>query len=108
MSALLCPVIEIRAALFVEENDQLPRCQGRFHFAQINLALRAARGDQFGSTGEKFARAAFVIVDVRMLVADDAVKRLAKLCQGQGIGRCSVEEEKDITVDFEKFTDAIT
>ena len=83
-------------------------CQRRFHFAQINLALRAARGNQFGSARVKFARAAFVIVDVRVLMADDAVKRLAKLCQRQGVGRRPVKNEEDVAIDFEKLTDAIT
>ena len=82
--------------------------QGRLHFAQINLPLRAGRWNQFGSTGVKFARAAFVIVDVRVLVADDTLKWLAQLCQRQRVGGRPIGDEKNVAIDFKKFTDAIT
>ena len=84
----------------------LPR-QGRFHFAQINLPLRAGRWNQFGSTGVKFARAAFVVLDMRVLVADDTVKWLAKLCQRERVGCRPIGDEKNVAIDFKKFTDAI-
>src|SRR5205807_10654577 len=47
MSALLYPIIEIGAALFVEENDQLARCQ---------TVLRSAEAKDFyaGSPGDFF------------------------------------------------------
>jgi hypothetical protein len=82
--------------------------QGRFHFAQINLPLRAGRWNQFGSTCVKFARAAFVVVDMRVLVTDDTVKWLAKLCQRERVGGRPIGDEKNVAIDFKKFTDAIT
>jgi len=82
--------------------------QGRFHFAQINLPLRAGRWNQFGSTCVKFARAAFVVVDMRVLVTDDTVKWLAKLCQRERVGCRPIGDEKNVAIDFKKFTDAIT
>src|SRR5258708_21548363 len=81
---------------------------GRFHLAQINLPLRAGRWNQFGSTCVKFARAAFVVVDMRVLVADDTVKWLAKLCQRERVGCRPSGDEKNLAIDFKKFTDAIT
>src|SRR5439155_906625 len=41
-------------------------------------------------------------------MADDAVKRLAKLCQRCRVGRCAVEDKKDVTIDFEELTNTIT
>jgi len=64
--------------------------------------------NQFASTGVKFARAAFIIVDMRVLVTDDAVKWLTKLCQCQRVGCRPIEDEKNVAIDFKKFTDAIT
>ena len=76
--------------------------QRRLHFAQINLAVRAAGGNQLRSASIKFTRAAFVIFDVRVLMTDDAVKGLAKLCQGERIRGRSVEDKKNVAIDFEK------
>jgi hypothetical protein len=39
---------------------------------------------------------------VRVLVTEDAVKGLAKLCQGERIGGRSVEDKENVTIDFEK------
>src|SRR5207248_8494348 len=82
--------------------------QGRFHFAQINLPLRAGRWNQFGSTCVKFARAAFVVVDMRVLVTDDTVKWLAKLCQRERVGGRPIGDDKNVAIDLKKFPDATT
>src|SRR5205823_9048892 len=69
---------------------------------------RAVRCNQFGSACVKFARAAFVVVDMRVPVTDDAVKRLAKLCERERVGGRPIGDEKNVAIDFKKFTDAIT
>src|SRR5258708_35901832 len=81
---------------------------GRFHFAQINLPLRAGRWNQFGSTCVKFARAAFVVVDMRVLVTDDTVKWLAKLCQRERVGGRTIGDDKNVAFEFKKISAAIT
>ena len=53
-------------------------------------------------------RATFVIVDVRVLVADDTLKWLAQLCQRQRVGGRPIGDEKNVAIDFKKFTDTIT
>src|SRR2546423_1437173 len=80
MPALLCPIIEISAALFVEENDQLARCQ---------TVLRSAEAKDFyaGSPGDFFRR--------------------SSKCRDRVRGR-PIGDEKNVAIDFKKFTDAIT
>ena len=46
----------------------------RFGLANIDLAVSAPDQEQFRSAGEKFRRAAFVGLNVSVLMADDAAK----------------------------------
>jgi len=41
-------------------------------------------------------------------VTDDTVKWLAQLCQRQRVGGRPIGDEKNVAIDFKKFTDAIT
>src|SRR3977135_4571878 len=43
-----------------------------------------------------------------VFVTDDAVKWLTKLRQRQRVGCRPIEDEKNVAIDFKKFTDAIT
>src|SRR6266704_2121686 len=74
----------------------------RFRFADIDLAVRSPREEQF-RPGEKFRRAALVGFDMCMLMTNDAMERLAKLRQRQRIRRGAVENKKYFAVDFEHF-----
>ena len=51
---------------------------GICNFGRVDLAVCTAHCQQLGAVGKKFAGAAFVGFDVRRLVADDAVVRLAE------------------------------
>jgi hypothetical protein len=44
---------------------------------------------------------------MRVLVTDNTVKWLAKLCQRERVGCRSIGDEKNVAIDFKKFTDAI-
>src|SRR2546423_808895 len=81
--------------------------QRRLHFAQIDLAVHAARRNQLRSASVKLASAALVIFDVRVFMTDDAVKGLAKLCQGERICGRSVEDKKNVAIDVEKLAHPI-
>ena len=74
----------------------------RFDFFEIDLAGGSSNQQQFGTAGEKFRRAAFVGLDVRLLVTNHAVKRLAKLGQGKGVGRGAVEDQIGLAISLEE------
>src|SRR5207248_7993163 len=56
---------------------------------------------------EKFRRAAFVGLNVRMPVTDDALERFAQLRERQRVRHRAGKNKINIAVDFEDFTDAI-
>src|ERR1700730_16121492 len=84
----------------------LPR-DDRIRFADVDLAIRAANQQQLRSSREKFRRAAFIGLNVRMLVADDAVERLAKLRQRECVGRGAIENKKYLAIRFKNLTHKI-
>src|SRR2546428_2506182 len=79
----------------------------RFCLADVNFAIGAADQKQFRSSGEKFRRAAFVGLNVGMLVTDHALERLAQLRERQRVRRRAGENKIDIAVGLEDFTDPI-
>src|SRR5437879_13468790 len=83
-------------------------CDDRLRFADVDLAVRAADHEQLRSSREKFRRAAFIGLDVRVLVANDAVERLAKLRQRECVGRGAIKDKKHLTVGFENLAHQIT
>ncbi len=60
------------------------------------LAVLARRAEELGAVGEEFGRAALVLDDVRVLVADDAVVGLAARGERERVGRGAVEDEEDL------------
>src|SRR5438105_10721620 len=62
---------------FVRVHFRLAR-DDRFHFVDVDLAITAANEQQLRAAREKLRRAAFVSLDVRVLMTDDAVKWLTK------------------------------
>ena len=63
----------------------------------------AGCAQELGAVGEKFRCAAFVVDDMGMLVADDAVIRLAARGEREGIGGRAVEDEENLRrIGFEK------
>src|SRR5437762_10922298 len=78
-------------------------CQRGFHFLQIQLSILSSSWNQLGATGKKFAGAAFVILDVCVLVTEDAMKWLAKLGQGERIRSSTAECEINIAIPLEQF-----
>src|SRR5207244_10012575 len=79
----------------------------RFCLADVNFAIGAADQKQFRSSGEKFRRAAFVGLNVGMLVTDHALERLAQLRERQRVRRRAGENKINIAVGLEDFTDPI-
>jgi hypothetical protein len=63
----------------------------RFGLADVDLAIASAHYEQSGAFREKFRCAAFIDPNVRMFMTDNAVKRLAELCQGERVGRGAVK-----------------
>src|SRR6266436_3920403 len=92
-------------------------CDDRLRFANVDLvchwtdslprAVGAANQQQLRSSREKFRRAAFIGLNVRLLVADDAVERLAKLRQRESVGRGAIENKKHLTVGLENLAHKI-
>ena len=71
------------------------------------LPVLAVDDQQLRAVGEELRRAAFVGLDVRQLVADDAVIRLAERRQRQGVGRRAVEDEEDFAIGLEQLAERI-
>ena len=65
------------------------------------FALGAGGDEDLGAVGEKLRRAAFIGLDVRVVVADDAVIALAERGEGEGVGGGAVEDEEDVAVGLE-------
>src|SRR4030095_2369289 len=82
-------------------------CDGRLHLADVALPIRAANQKQLRSFREKFRRAAFVGVKMGILMADNAVERLAELSERQRICRRAIENKVNVAIGLEDFTDAI-
>src|SRR5216684_2428907 len=92
-------------------------CDDRLRFANVDLvchwtdslprAVGAANQQQLRSSREKFRRAAFIGLNVRMLVADDAMKRLAKLCERECVGRGAVKNKIYVTIRLENLAHEI-
>ena len=81
--------------------DSLLPQNRRFHLRQVELPVGARDRKKLRAAGEKFRSAAFVRFDVRLLVANDAVIRPAKLCERQRVRRRSVEDEKHFAIGLE-------
>ena len=79
-------------------------CQRRFHFVQIQLSVLSSSRNQLGATCEKFAGAAFVIFNVRVLVTENAVKWLAELGQGKRVRSGAVKGKINIAIRLEEFS----
>ena len=82
----------------------------RDHFrgrGEIDLAIGAADPEQLRAAGKKLRRAAFIRLDVRTLVTKNAVKRPAKLREGERVGPGAVEDEKGFALSLENLIDLI-
>ena len=60
----------------------------------VNLAALPRDADQLRTAGEEFRRAAFVVMNVRFLVAEHGLERLSQRRQGKRIGGGSGRDEK--------------
>ena len=78
--------------------------QRGFDVFQIKFPVCASRRNQFRAAGKKLGRAALVRLAMRVFVADNAVKRAAKLCQGERIRRRPVEGQENFAVSLENVT----
>ncbi len=79
----------------------------RLHRVGRQLAVGALGGQQLGTVGEELGAAALVRLDVRQLMADDGVVRLAQRGQRQRIGGGAIEDEKDFAIGLEQIADAV-
>ena len=61
---------------------------------RIDFSVVTGQHQHLRAVGEEFGRAAFVAFDVRGLVAQDAVIRLAH-SEGEGVGGGAIENEED-------------
>ena len=82
-------------------------CDHLFCLADVDLAIGAANQKQLRSFREKFRSATFVGLNVGILVTGNAVERLAKLRECQGVCCRAIENETDVAISLEDFTDAI-
>jgi hypothetical protein len=71
------------------------------------LAVPALRREQLRAAREELRAAAFVGLDMRQLVADHGVIRLAQRRQRERVGRRAVEHEEDFAVGLEQVADAV-
>src|SRR5438105_9679483 len=78
-------------------------CQRGFHFVQIELSVLSSRRNELRATREKLARTAFVVLNVRVLVTDHAVKWLAELRESERVRSRAVECEINIAIRLEQF-----
>src|SRR6266404_8369232 len=76
--------------------------QRGFHSVQIELSILSSSWNQLGATRKKFAGAAFVILDVRVLMTEHAVKWLAELGQGERVRSRAVEGQINIAIRLEQ------
>ena len=74
---------------------------------RIDFSVVTGQHQHLRAVGEEFGRAAFVAFDVRGLVAQDAVVRLAHGGEGEGVGGGAIENEEDLTLRFEDVADEI-
>ena len=81
--------------------------QQRFCVTNVDLTICAVDQKQFRSAREKFRRAAFVGLNVRTLVTDHALERLAQLCECQRVSCRSGQDKINIAVGLKDFTDSI-
>ena len=79
----------------------------RFDRREVELAIRAARREQLRAAGEELRRAAFIRLDMRMLVADDAVKRPAELREREAVRGRAVEDEEHLAIRLENLAHQI-
>jgi hypothetical protein len=61
-------------------------CHDCLHLAQIDLASISGDQEKLRTFGEKFRRPALIDLDMRLLVTNDAMKRLTDLSQGERVG----------------------
>src|SRR6267378_6289644 len=78
-------------------------CQRGFHFVQIELSVLSSRRNELRATREKLARAAFVVLDVRVLVTEHAVKWLAELRHSERVRSRAVKCKINIAIRLEQF-----
>ncbi len=67
----------------------------------VEFAVWAGGHEDLGAVGKKFGGAALIGLDVRIVVADDAVVALAEGGEGEGIGGGPVENEEYLAVGLE-------
>src|SRR5437660_4613130 len=72
-----------------------------------DFTVLALKQQDFGSVGKEFRRATLVALDVRELMAEDAVIGLAQRGERKGIGSRAIEDEKDLAFRFKYVTDQI-
>src|SRR4051794_5909063 len=85
--------------------NAMPAAEDTCEAGGREFATGAGYRDDLAAAREKFRRAAFVGVDVRHLVANDAVVAPAKLGERQRIGRRAVEYKEDRALRREELVD---
>ena len=78
-----------------------PLMHGAVDGLRVNLPVRARQQQDLGAVGEELRRAALGGLDVRLLVAQNAVIRLAQRGQRKRVGRGAVEDEEHLAVGLE-------
>ena len=80
---------------------------GVFDGLGFDFPVRAWQQQDLGAVGKELGRAALGGLDVRQLVAEDAVVRLAERGQRKRIGRGAVEDEEHLAVGLEYVADQV-
>ena len=82
--------------------QHLGRCR------EIEPAVFAPDGQQFGAPGKKLRRPTFVRLDVGALMTKDALERPAELREAEGIGRRTVEDDEGLAIGLKNFAHLCT
>jgi flagellar assembly protein FliH len=96
-------VVRVNEQLYEAARERIERLakQSGFDILQIKFAVCAPGRNQFRAAREKLRGAALVCLAMCVFVANDSVKRPAKLGQGQGIRRGSIKGQEDFAIGLE-------
>ena len=75
---------------------------------EIESAVFAPYGRQFGTAGKKLRRPTFIRLDVGALMTKDALERPAELREAEGIGRGTVEDDEGPAIGLKNFAHLCT
>ena len=77
----------------------------RLRLVDVDLASVTANQKQLCAARKKFWSAAFISLNVGLLVTNNAMKRLAKLRQRERICGSPIENQISVAIGFEKIPD---